>query len=195
MPRRSILSAAERESLLAPPAAHDDLIRHYTFSESDLSLIRQRRGAANRLGFAVQLCYMRYPGSSWAPTNALSPAAEICGEAARSARRSWNEYGRREQTRREHLVELQTIFGFRPFTMRHYRQAGHDLDDLASQTDKGIVLAAALVGSLRDRKVLLPSSVVIERICAEAITRGNRRIHAALNEPLTPEHRGASTRC
>ena len=62
MPRRSILSAAERESLLALPDAKDDLIRYYTFSESDLSLIRQRRGPANRLGFAVQLCYLRFPG-------------------------------------------------------------------------------------------------------------------------------------
>ena len=62
MPRRSILSAAERESLLALPDTKEDLIRYYTFSDTDLSIIRQRRGPANRLGFAVQLCYMRYPG-------------------------------------------------------------------------------------------------------------------------------------
>ncbi len=46
MPRRSILSAAERESLLALPDNRDDLIRRYTLSESDLSIIRQRRGPA-----------------------------------------------------------------------------------------------------------------------------------------------------
>ena len=40
MRRRSILSAAERESLPAVPDAEDELIRHNTFSESDLSLIR-----------------------------------------------------------------------------------------------------------------------------------------------------------
>ena len=62
MPRRALLSAAERESLLAPPNEPNELIRHYTLSESDLSVIRQCRGAANRLGFGVQLCYMRYPG-------------------------------------------------------------------------------------------------------------------------------------
>jgi TnpA family transposase len=62
MPRRSILSAAERENLLALPDTDDELIRHYTFSESDLSIINQRRGHANRLGFAVQLCYLRFPG-------------------------------------------------------------------------------------------------------------------------------------
>jgi Domain of unknown function (DUF4158) len=52
MPRRSILSVTERESLLAIPAAGDELIRLYTFSDADLALIRQHRGAQNRLGFA-----------------------------------------------------------------------------------------------------------------------------------------------
>ena len=56
MPRRSILSATERENLLALPDAKDELIRLYTFNDADLSRIRQHRGAANRLGFAVQLC-------------------------------------------------------------------------------------------------------------------------------------------
>ena len=54
MPRRSILSAAERERLLALPDTKEESIRYYTFSESDLSIIRQRRSPANRLGFAVQ---------------------------------------------------------------------------------------------------------------------------------------------
>ena len=62
MPRRSILSASERESLLTLPDTKNDLIRYYTFNDTDLSIIRQRRGPANRLGFAVQLCYLRFPG-------------------------------------------------------------------------------------------------------------------------------------
>ena len=49
MPRRLILSATERDTLLALPESQDDLIRYYTFNDSDLSLIRQRRGDANRL--------------------------------------------------------------------------------------------------------------------------------------------------
>ncbi|MDW3288372.1 DUF4158 domain-containing protein [Escherichia coli] len=39
MPRRSILSAAERESLLALPDSKDDLIRHYTFNEALLQIV------------------------------------------------------------------------------------------------------------------------------------------------------------
>ena len=44
------------------PETADELIRHYTFSETDISLIRRRLGDANRLGVAVQLCLLRFPG-------------------------------------------------------------------------------------------------------------------------------------
>ena len=101
----------------------------------------------------------------------------------------WAGYGRREQTRREHLVELQSVFGFQTFATRHYRPNVHALGELALQTDKGIVLATALVESLRGQRVLLPTLNVIERVCAEAITRANRRIHAALADSLSAEHR------
>ena len=46
MPRQIILSALEREALLASPVNRDELIRWYTFSEPDVALIRQRRGDA-----------------------------------------------------------------------------------------------------------------------------------------------------
>jgi hypothetical protein len=54
--RRSSLSATERDNLMALPGGEYDALRYYTFTESDLSLIRQRRGDANRLGFVAQLC-------------------------------------------------------------------------------------------------------------------------------------------
>lgn len=96
MPRRSILSAAERESLLTLPDTKDELIRLYTFNDADLSRIRQHRGAANRLGFAVQLCYMRYPGvtlaadakpdaafCAWWLTNSSGPGLPQTGQTGR----------------------------------------------------------------------------------------------------------------
>lgn len=159
MPRRSILSAAERESLLALPDTKDELIRHYTFSETDLSIIRQRRGPANRLGFAVQLCYLRFPGVILGVDEPpFPPLLKLVADQLKVSVESWDEYGQREQTRREHLVELQTVFGFQPFTMGHYRQAVQLLTEMALQTDKGIVLASTLIEHLRQQSVILPAS-------------------------------------
>jgi len=50
MPRREILSPAQREALLVIPVDRASLIEHYVLSEQDLSLIRRRRGDHNRLG-------------------------------------------------------------------------------------------------------------------------------------------------
>ena len=190
MPRRSILSAAERESLLVLPDSKDDLIRHYTLSDTDLSIIRQRRGPANRLGFAVQLCYLRFPGVILGVDEPpFPPLLKLVADQLKVSIESWGKYGQREQTRREHLIELQTVFGFRPFTMSHYRQAVHTLTELAMQTDKGIVLASALIEHLRRLSIILPALNAIERASAEAVTRANRRIYEALSEPLSNGHR------
>lgn len=80
MPRRSVLTTAQQEALLAFPSTDVEIARFYTFDERDLSIIRQRRGAHNRLGFAVQLCYLRYPGYAMPadktpPTSLLSHVA------------------------------------------------------------------------------------------------------------------------
>jgi hypothetical protein len=190
VPRRSILSVAERESLLSLPASQDDLIRHYSLNESDLSLIRQRRGASNRLGFAILLSYMRYPGIILGVGDeAYAPLLNYVAQQVNVNAEAWKRYGQREQTRREHLLELQEVFGFKPFTGGHYRSAVAQLADVALQTDKGIVLATTLVESLRNRAVLLPALGVIERVCSEAITRANRRIYATLSDNLSPAHR------
>jgi len=190
MPRRSILSAAERESLLALPDNRNDLIRRYTLSESDLSTTRQRRGAANRLGFAVQLCYLRFPGIVLGVDQpAVSSTADLVAGQLKIPVEHWAEYGDRAQTRREHLVELQTVFGFRPFTTGHNRIAVQELTETAMQTDNGVVLATSLIEMLREQAILLPRLSAIERVCAEAITRANRRIYKRLTDGLTGVHR------
>ena len=131
MPRRLILSAAERTGLLSLPNHRDDLIRFYIFDEADLSLIRQRRGKSNRLGFAVHLCYLRYPGCAL-PTD-IAPSIELLTFVAEQLQIDpgvWQQYAQRSETRREHAVELQSwlnlsTFG-RPETQQHERPIGRD---------------------------------------------------------------------
>ena len=48
-----------------------------------------------------------------------------------------------------------------------------------------------LIQHFREHLILLPSTNVIERICAEAITFANRRIFKAMIEPLTDTHHKA----
>ena len=67
MPTRELLTPSQRVQLLdiPPDMSEQILARYYTLSEDDLSLIKQRRRNHNRLGFAVQLAYLRFPGRTW----------------------------------------------------------------------------------------------------------------------------------
>jgi hypothetical protein len=91
----------------------------------------------------------------------------------------------RAETRREHSLEIQSIYAFKSFTNECIVPAVESLEEIAWQIDKSIVLAEDLIQYLRIQSILLPSINVIERICAEAITKSTRRIHATLTEQLT----------
>ena len=110
MPRRYILTASERAGLVAIPTDETALIRFYTLSEQDLSVIKQRRGDANRLGFAVLLCCLRYPGYAL-PAGEDPPHTFLTMISAQLGVEPeiWAEYAGREETRREHLSELRTL--------------------------------------------------------------------------------------
>ena len=62
MAHRALLTESQRVSFHAPASDERGMVRHYTLSAEDLALINRRRGDPNRLGFAVMLCYLRFPG-------------------------------------------------------------------------------------------------------------------------------------
>jgi TnpA family transposase len=116
MARRSILSAAERDALIACPNDDDLIIQFYTFNESDLAIIQQHRGSENRLGFAVQLCYMRYPGVILGINDKPnSNVIQFITNQLNIEPSDWERYGIRKNTFHEHLQELQKIFNYLPY--------------------------------------------------------------------------------
>jgi TnpA family transposase len=62
MPRRTLLSSEQRARTFSIPTDVAEMARHFVLSAEDLALIRTKRRAANRLGFAIQLCALRHPG-------------------------------------------------------------------------------------------------------------------------------------
>lgn len=190
MPRRATLTPTEQAVLLALPESQDDLIRFYTFGETDLALIKQRRAAENRLGFAVQLALLRHPGIVLGTDTDL-PEALIAWISRQIGidPAAWHRYGSREATRKEHALELRQYLGLVNFGLTHYRWLVHELTATALQTDKGLLLAEQALETLRQRRVILPALSVIDRACGEALARASRRIFSALTDPLDEYHR------
>lgn len=71
--RRQQLTKGQIATLFNPPTDRRELVRHYTLSAEDLATVRRCRGDHNRLGCAVMLCYLRYPGRALR-VNGLQPS-------------------------------------------------------------------------------------------------------------------------
>ncbi len=85
MATRELLSQAQRQRLTELPDPMDEriLARYHTLSENDLSVVGKRRRPETKLGFAVQLCYLRFPGrplksGERPPKNLLEYGAPFC---------------------------------------------------------------------------------------------------------------------
>ena len=114
---------------------------------TDLAAIGRRRRDHNRLGFALQLCALRYPGrllrpGELIPAEALRFVAEQLGAepAALAA------YAKRLQTRYQQLDALREAFGFADFTPARRREVLAWLLPVALATTSAPSVAAALHG-------------------------------------------------
>lgn len=188
MSSRQLLSPQSRAALFDPPAAPAAIVRHYTFSPDDMALIRRRRRDANRLGFATHLAYLRFPGrvlggEEVPPADMLTfIASQIGGEPA-----AFSTYARRYETRWEHLGELQTYLGVRPFQRADYRAVAMVALEEATGTDRGEAIVRAMIQHLREHRILLPASVTLEKIGLAARARARKRAHKSLVDGLSGE--------
>ena len=150
MPRRELLSEPQRLAFTEPVTDERAMVRYYTLSAEDLALVDRRRGDPNRLGFAVMLCYLRFPGRIL-QQGERPPAALLAFLAEQLAINpgSFSDYAERDQTRRAHLAEIQAAFGYRPFTRGLYRELAAWLLPTALATEKGAALANGLSNTQR----------------------------------------------
>src|SRR5260370_728903 len=127
--RRQQLTEAQITALLDPPPDQRELVRHYTLFAADLAAIRRCRGDHNRLGHALMLCYLRYPGrplraGERPPRSLLLFIAEQIDALPEAI----EDYLAEERNRRRHAAELQDRLGFRPFGTRPAADLARGLD-------------------------------------------------------------------
>lgn len=190
MPRRSVLTDAQRTSLLALPEDEADLVRYWTLSADDLRIIVSRRRAHNRLGFAIQLCGLRYPGRLLRPGE-LIPHAPLAfvGEQLGIEPQTLAEYATRGPTRYEQLDALRDVFGFRSFCRPIQAELQAWLLPVALTTTSGPALARMLLDEVRRRRIIVPGITPIERMVGKALLDGERHVAELLTQKLTVAQR------
>ena len=119
MPRRQVLTERSRAALFDLPTDEPSLLRHYTLADDDIEHIRARRLAHNQLGFALQLCAFRYPGRLLIAGEIIPlEVAEFVAAQIGVKGIDLAGYAETDVTRRRHLVDLRSIYGYKMFTGR-----------------------------------------------------------------------------
>jgi hypothetical protein len=192
MPRRTLLSAEARSRLFGIPTERAEMARHYVLDEADLALVRARRRAANRLGFAVQLCLLRHPGTGLGPgEHPPVPMLAFVAEQLGVSPAAFAGYAARDQTRREHAAELGALLRLRSFHLADWRSCLRLGAEAAWATDRGEPIVAAMLAHLRREGIIVPSAAVLERIGLAARARARRLAFARLTEGMGDAERAA----
>jgi Domain of unknown function (DUF4158) len=132
-----------------------EMVRHWMLSQQDLDFVNERRRQQNRLGFAVQLCLLRYPGWPLKPDE-IPPAnlLQFVSEQLAVNPEEIREYAKRDATRVEHLRLLANAYGFCGYYPPHPQQLREHVRHQALATDTAFTLVQDALDWLRSRKVI-----------------------------------------
>jgi len=185
MPRRRALTKAQLESLLALPVTEADLVRHWTLGDDDLALVDRRRRIHNQLGFALQLCALRYPGRLLRPGEVIpQPALSFIADQLGAPPEVLTTYAVRFQTRYEQLGALRTAMGFTDLSPQR-RQILEWLLPVSLATTNPFTVATALLVELRRRRIIVPGPSIVERLVATALASAEQHVANQLTGGLT----------
>jgi TnpA family transposase len=185
MPRRRALTKAQLENLLALPVTEADLMRHWTLGDDDLAVVGQRRRNHNQLGFALQLCALRYPGRLLRSGEIIpQPALRFVADQLGTPPAALASYAVRFQTRYEQLGVVRTAFGFTNLTPQR-RQILEWLLPVSLATTNPLAVATALRDELRRRRIIVPGPSSIERLVGSALVAAERHVASQLTGGLT----------
>lgn len=171
------------------------MVRYWLFGEDDIRRINARRGEHNRLGFAIQLCLLRYPGWPLAPdeippANLVQFVARQLGADAAEV----NEYAARDETRREHLQVLYNDYQFRQYGPTESPHLRAHLQTDALSTESAFSLVESAMTWLRERRVILPALTTLESIVRSVRSQIDREVYWRLFNRLQEDQKTELTK-
>src|SRR5712671_3958011 len=188
--RRQQLTEAQIAELFDPPTDQRELVRHYTLSAADLAAIRRCRGDHNRLGHALMLCYLRYPGRPLkAGERPPRPLLLFIAEQIDALPEAIEDYLAAERNRQRHVAELQDRLGFHPFGTRPAADLAGWLLPHAIENDRLVHLAGLVVEECRRRRIVVPSPGALEQLCVQARYQARGEIQRRLTDGLSADQR------
>ncbi|MDV6376184.1 Tn3 family transposase [Deinococcus arenicola] len=182
---------AARYGRFAADPTPEQLARYFFLNEADLALIAERRRDHNKLGFAVQLCTLRYLGT-FLPNPIQVPQVAVRHVAGQLDLPPdvFMRYALREETRYTHRHSIIRCLGYQEFDgVQAFRLIRWIYAHLAVSAVRPIVLFDLATAHLIAQKVVLPGVSVLARLIARVRERYAARTFEGLSRRLSAEQR------
>jgi TnpA family transposase len=170
--------------------AYEDLVTFFTLTERDLGSIPRYSAPHNRLGYALQLCTLRFMGFVPDDLTSAPPAAvAFLAEQLTVEPDVLAAYGARAQTRQDHLLAAQAHLGYRKAGREDFMALADWLLERALEHDKPTLLYEVTCEKLRTDQLVRPGVTRLERLVAEARVRAEAETFRQLTPLLTADRR------
>lgn len=188
----TLLTDEQRHMLTQIPdgLSERDIARYYTLTPQEIAFARTRNGFSNKLGIAVQLGMLRFPGRTL--TDIVDIPQEILDYIAQQVDvpvEFFLDYGNRQPTLSNHLKLIRQEFGYRTYGWSEMLTLSRYLFPLALESSHRLPLIEAALLHLREHQIIAPGITTIERLVWRILNLAERLVYRWLTEDLSPENR------
>ncbi|MBB4642569.1 DUF4158 domain-containing protein [Rhizorhapis suberifaciens] len=175
MPARIAMTDRQRQEHLALPSTEEEVVTHYSLDDADLTAITKSRTPATRLGYALQLCCLRFP-CRYLRRGEMLPAVmlDYIAEQLDIDADVIAEFARRGPTRYEQLAAIKRNHGFRDLSHPMRAELAAWLEEEAISIVDGQSLLMRLIGKMRSERIVIPGISVVERMAPSALHRADK---------------------
>lgn len=171
----------------------EQLARYFHLDDEDRTLITQRRGDHNRLGFALQIGTLRFLGTFLVdPVNIpIGAITYMASQLSIADPQCIVRYAERLQTQQDHAQEIRQYSDYKEFSDR---RGGFALMRFLYArvwvgTERPSVLFDLATAWLLEKKVLLPGVTTLTRLISTIRERVAERLWQQLSAAVFPEQR------
>jgi TnpA family transposase len=171
----------------------EQLIRYFTLDEFDRELVGKRKNKSNKLGYALQLCTVRFLGTFLTEPTAV-PIEVLLYLASQlnieEPEKKLSFYGG-DRNQWKHSTSIRIRYGYREFHSQpeYFRLTRWLYNRIYNSNERSLFLFDAVTARLIDRKILLPGASVIERLIIRIKEKAEKRFCRKLSACISASKR------